>query len=187
MAWKFLKPRRWRKTGTEGFFSLADCTSDAASSNGTVIARNPIYQVFLRPSSTPCITSHRFSLCHFYSTEEDRATEILATSSSCLGLLQCRVVYVLPSVPKCAPDPRRRHYVFSSSGTTVIIIPSHFFRYSVFFLRYRACRSGNSCFAMRAELLWSAITVSTNNISGRDLNPWSLAFPRGRKHAREMR
>lgn len=33
MAWKFLTPPTSRSVGTGGYFSLADCTSNAASSN----------------------------------------------------------------------------------------------------------------------------------------------------------
>lgn len=76
-----------------------------ASSNGIVIARNPIYQAFPRPSSILCTAFHRFSLCHFSRFSKPGRRRHWQLSSPCLGLLQCRVVYVSP-VPKTAISDR---------------------------------------------------------------------------------
>lgn len=76
-----------------------------ASSNGIVIARNPIYQAFPRPSSILCTAFHRFSLCHSSRFSKPGRRRHWQLSSPCLGLLQCRVVYVSP-VPKTAISDR---------------------------------------------------------------------------------
>lgn len=103
VARKISQAPRETEGRAEGPFSPADCTSDATSPNGTVIARNPIYQAFLRPSSMLCNASRRFSLRHssrlFARAGPDREHRRL--SSPCLELLRCRMVYV-PPVPKTA-------------------------------------------------------------------------------------
>lgn len=62
MARKFLE---LREIGGNREDSLVSRIVQAALCRLTVIARNPIYQAFLRPSSMPCTASRRFSSCHF--------------------------------------------------------------------------------------------------------------------------
>lgn len=136
MARKFLKlyayrrsRRRERERKRRGPFSLADCTSGAMSPNGTVIARNPIYQDSLRPSAMLCTASRRFSLCHSSLSlplhpppaervEPDRrrrAATVVALSRTFTMSRGLRA-------PRTENgDPRCRHYFCLSSATTVII------------------------------------------------------------------
>jgi len=148
---------RWRKTGTEGFFSLTDCTSDAMSPNGT---RHRNREKPNLSSLPPTIKHalHRVSSFFFMPL-------LLYRGESCDGDTSYRrrpvwdfynVAWVyVPPVPKCA-DPRRRRYVFSSSGTTVIIIPLRFFRYSVLYvmervgLGIRVLRCVRNCYETRS-------------------------------------
>lgn len=62
MARKFLK---LLEIGGNREDSLVSWIVQATLCRLTVIARNPIYQAFLRPSSMLCTASRRFSSCHF--------------------------------------------------------------------------------------------------------------------------
>lgn len=97
MTRKFLKFQR--EDRREPGDSLVSRIVRATLRRLTVIARNLIYQAFLRPSSMLCTRSCRFSLCHSSRFPKPGRRRHWQLSSPCLGLLQCRVVYV-PLVPK---------------------------------------------------------------------------------------
>lgn len=102
------------------------------SPNGTVIARNPIYQDSLRPSSMLCTASRRFSLCHssrflsfhlslLHRREPDRRrtpATVVALSGTFTMLRGLRAPRTKNG------DPRCRHYFSLSSATMVIIFLS---------------------------------------------------------------
>lgn len=108
-------------------FSLADCTSDATSPNGTVIARNPIYQDSLRPSSVLCTASRRFSLCHSsrflpFRSSRRRVPNRRRTSSTVVALSGTFTMSRgLRALRTKNGEPRCRHYFSLSSATAVII------------------------------------------------------------------
>lgn len=162
MARKFLKFQR--EDRREPGDSLVSRIVRATLRRLTVIARNPIYQAFLRPSSMLCTRSRRFSLCYSSRFPKPARRRHWQLSSPCLGRLQCRVVYV-PLVPKTMiPDIE----ITSSHLSWRLLAFGVSFVFSLF-LRYWVWWWGNS--NVRVELLRRAILITSDNI---DLKPRSF-------------